>query len=117
MTKGDCFQAALFCAKSAPVHLREKVLVCHGAPVGTGPENLGHRYWHAWCEVPTPGGWLVVDISNDRPVSLKRANYYRLGQIEAGEVQRYTLPEAVEHADTSGNYGPWVSDEERERYL
>lgn len=108
-TKGDCFPAALTCARTLVEEGADRVLLCHGRPLGQGGNALGLRYWHAWVEVKAHGEWVVVDISNSKRASLPRPRYYALGSIPApGErVRRYSLRDAAALMAAEGHYGPW----------
>lgn len=105
---GDCFPAAIVAATVVEEEGATNVRVCHGLPIGTGPENLGRRFWHAWVEFTTDRGPTVLDASNGRRIVAKRAAWYRLGQIDPEQVWRYTTAEAEAMSAEWGTYGPWV---------
>jgi hypothetical protein len=121
MTKGDCFEVALRLGlsldeeanRTLPRALRD-VKIVHGLPVGQGPENFGQRYWHAWIEaiVMDRGPW-VYDYGSGRNIELKRAAYYRIGQLTDDFVWRFTPEQANALALKLGHYGPWVTDWEK----
>lgn len=121
MATGDCFTVALAVAED---HADEDVRVVHGTPLGTGPENMGERYWHAWVEVTTdvdlaPLGYpgrvhrstIAYDLSNDKEVAMPVELYYRFGHLEEEHIFRYTLREALGHTLDTGHYGPWADVE------
>ena len=78
------------------------MLVVHGVVTGQGP-IAGLRIAHAWNEV----GGAVVDASNGRMVVLPVELYYRLGEVQEGEVRRYDLEAARRALDATGHCGPW----------
>ena len=105
---GDCFEVAgRIILASTP---RECLVLCHGTPIGTGYDNMGKRYWHAWIE--TPEGF-VIDHSNGgstRP-PIPIPVYYLAGQLDEDHVWRFNHEEArhaltVEHL----HYGPWIKE-------
>lgn len=109
MSDGDCFEVALKLAMEDP-----GLTVVHGLPLGTGPENDGKRFWHAWCEQtevlefpnhPETRLTFVIDQSNGRDFCVPRALYYKIGHIE--QTWRYTLDEAAAQALRHEHYGPW----------
>lgn len=105
---GDCFVAAMRVV--ADLHTQgQRVLLCHGQPIGTGP-LVGKRFWHAWAEAKVNGGWLVLDYANGRQLQVRRADYYRIGSIgqDGYRVTRYSPWEAAKLATSWGHHGPWV---------
>lgn len=107
MPKGDCFQVALQLAEAG--RNDPTVRVCHGQPISRHPDNPGRRYWHAWVELNSPAGPVVLDWSNDLPQrTLRRASYYRNGHIDPEQVLRYTFAEATTESLRTATYGPWV---------
>lgn len=105
---GNCFEVALKLAEE--IGEQNNPLVCHGLPLGNGPQNMGQRFWHAWVEMILPGGPTVFDFSNGLEVVMKRAQYYRGGRIIGDAVHRYSLVDARRTALENGHYGPWVPD-------
>lgn len=105
--RGDCSVVAFTMGTSPDALPRSKVV--HGHPIGRGGEAEGLRYWHAWVEVTTPAGTVVVDYSNGLEVVMPRTRYYRLGQIR--DVRRYTPDQARAMAAEWGHLGPWDGTE------
>jgi len=120
---GDCFARA---ARLIWRDARGTLVLVHGHPIGTGAENLGQRFWHAWVEVteevtipagtnganPDHGPFTLtlttcLDRTGDEPVAIPRDLYYRLGRIEADECRRYTRGEALTALQHWGHWGPW----------
>lgn len=86
--RGECFKEALMVARL--LRLREwapeeNIFVVHGLPIGTGPENLGKLYPHAWVEVrlDTPGlrtnFFHVYAMLNGDIISIPIGIFTRLG--------------------------------------
>lgn len=82
--------------------------VVHGLPVGTGGDVEGVRHWHAWVEVRTPEGHLVLDLSNGKELRVPRALFYAVGRLDEDLVWRFTPAEAAAEANRHGHCGPWV---------
>ena len=98
---GDCFRVA-----GRPVMYGELPADCvlvHGRPRLTRPPH--RRFDHAWVEC----GDVVIDRSNGRNFVGRREDYYRVGQIEEGQVRRYRREEAVAAAVEHRHWGPWPS--------
>ena len=77
--------------------------VVHGESYLTGIE-----FTHAWMELGKERQYrLVFDYSNDRFISMLATDYYSRGQIEAKNVRRYTVKEALKQMVNSGHFGPW----------
>jgi transglutaminase-like putative cysteine protease len=120
-TAGNCFTVAagfvkseaprLLCAASRIPYRKGEAgpfRIVHGTPVGTAGEVLGRRYWHAWVEVDTPSGWVVMDYSNGKEAHLPREVYYEAGQLDEATVWRFTLAEAEQLQRRHRHCGPWV---------
>lgn len=117
MSRGDCFQAAFGLQRDD-----DTLILCHGLAIGTGTENGGRRFWHAWAErtqtfdvpgYPHPVEVVTcLDYANGRSIQLPAQMYYRIGQIEPGLTYRYTRHEAAVEAVRTLHYGPWVADPE-----
>lgn len=112
MPKGDCFSAAMRCAKAVIEDDsldRSEVLVAHGLVLGGAGAVRGIRYWHAWVEAKTSAGWICIDVSNDRGIQVKRTLWYRAAQLNPRtQVWRYTYDEAFEQLSEKMTWGPWV---------
>lgn len=112
MPSGDCFKVAAQLAQSCWLDSsldRSEVLVAHGIVTGGAGRVLGIRYWHAWVEMKTSAGWIVLDHSNDKQLHLKRTAYYRAAKVDQREIWRFTIEEA--RACLLGSWmtwGPWV---------
>lgn len=108
--EGDCGAASIALAMDLYEQGADPV-VCHGWPVGTGEENFGRRFWHAWVEVETVDtGWFVLDTSNGRQVAVPRPFYYAIGRVEDGKVQRFPMEEAARMVEAHGHSGPWLPE-------
>lgn len=113
---GDCFMAALVYGQSLSSEERAAHRVCHGEPLGQGPIE-GVRHAHAWVErldrLKFPDLDRTVEIvtcidkSNGKDVAFPAELYYKVGDIDPDEVQRYTVPEASALAFEHGHWGPW----------
>lgn len=126
---GDCYQAAVQTALEllAEENDSQTVWVCHGQVSGQG-KVAGVRFGHAWVEVEQTvevpdeapaelrevwSGRVVAfctDKANGNDVSLPRELYYRAGDIDADEVQRYSYEEAVALMIETEHYGPWEGE-------
>lgn len=112
MPAGDCFKVAAqlgqLCADEPDLD-RSEVLVVHGIVTGGAGRVAGIRYWHAWVEMKTSAGWIVLDHSNDKQLNVKRASYYRAARIDQREIWRFTIAEARHCLGVVwGTWGPWV---------
>jgi hypothetical protein len=105
MPKGDCAEVAALLVIDYPTAQFPDYLVCHGEPVGRGEANGGAQYFHAWVE--SPDGTVVIDRSNGLDVTMPRAVYYAIGQIDETEVDRYTADEVRRLIVDTGHWGPW----------
>lgn len=94
--RGNCYEAAMVMVLSAQMPM----VLCHGTVTGQGPVE-GIRFGHAWAE----WGGLVFDDSEGRVV-MPIEQYYAMGEIDPGEVRRYTRKEAAAHMLKAGHYGP-----------
>lgn len=112
---GDCYEAAVRLAETD-----SDMFICHGYVTGSPDTKVaGVRFSHAWCEKTvefTINGHTinhveVFDHSNGRDIDNFPAQlYYKLGDIDAAEVVRYTYTEAVVHMVTTEHWGPWDED-------
>lgn len=120
---GDCFAVA-----ANLVLLDPTLTLCHGQPIGSGPDNGGKRYWHAWVEridqVTIPANTarlmphdafdlslsVVVDRSNGKNSTWPREVYYALGHIHPDRVRRYDRQETITMLDRFRHWGPWDED-------
>jgi hypothetical protein len=124
--KGDCYSAAVETMKDllADDQDYDHVFVVHGQPIGTGPENNGKRYNHAWVEVvltvkvpdDAPDDFhhldgmsiiTVHDNSNDNSVVMPRDLYYHYGNIYYDEVTLYEWADVQENLAFYRHWGPW----------
>ena len=105
---GNCYEEALMVIARAPVEVWPKLRVCHGIAVGQGPIE-GKRIGHAWVEwFVRPGETVVIDWAKpEQRVQMRRADYYRIGQIVGEKVVRYRVEEAIGLAERTGHCGPW----------
>lgn len=123
--RGDCFKvAAGFMTSGARAFAaagripyrkddRSPFRIVHGLPLGQAGDVAGIRHWHAWVEVATLTGTLVLDYSNDKEVRLGADTYYRIGHLDEEHVWRFTLAEAERAYRRFGHCGPWVHGWER----
>lgn len=106
-TGGDCFVAAYRLFSLLGEVGFQVVHLVHGM---VRHPTAGFYHVHAWVEVVSEVGPMVMDFSNGNVAYLDRDCYYALGQIK--KVQRYS-PKAVFvntlHYET---YGPWEEFEE-----
>lgn len=102
--RGDCAEVAGLLVIGLDAEYPD-YLVCHGRPVGRGPENGGDRYFHAWIE--SPDGTVVIDRSNGLDVTMEAEIYYMLGRIVPENVRRYTADEVRDYIGTTRQWGPW----------
>lgn len=51
----------------------------------------------------------MFDYSNGLQVTMRRAQYYRLGQMAYDDVWRYTPEEAARLHRETGRLGPWMA--------
>jgi hypothetical protein len=100
---GDCYVAAVHLL----MRLDDSAVLCHGTVTGTGGEVLGQRYGHAWIECEG----FVHDHSNGHKLTAWRTTYYRIGQIDATNIKRYTRAQAAVEMLRTGHYGPWDDDD------
>lgn len=107
--RGDCFHAAILTAGEL-LELGLAPTIVHGTPIGTAGPPKGKRYWHAWVEIKTDAGWVVIDRSNGKRTQMRRSDYYRLGQLYgAGKTTwRFTMRQVLDAMDRTGHNGPWV---------
>lgn len=106
-TGGDCYMAAYRHIVDVGKYGQEQdALLCHGMVTGQGP-LAGKRFSHAWVEVRDGQQVIVRDLSNGKDVTLPRDAYYRLGQVEASSVHRYTFEEALILSLRTQHFGPW----------
>ena len=110
---GDCFQVAFRLQAED-----DSLTLVHGLAIGSGPENQGKRFWHAWVErtvrVECPG-WphpvdvvTVIDRANGNDVELPQAFYYHVGRIDPALTYRYTRDVAARIALRTRHFGPWA---------
>jgi hypothetical protein len=108
--RGDCFSAAIRTAGEL-VELGLHPTIVHGTPVGTAGAPKGQRYWHAWVEIKTDEGWVVIDHSNGKRTQMMRTDYYRLGQLYGATEKvtwRFPIRQVIDMMDRHGHSGPWV---------
>src|SRR5688572_13972796 len=99
-----CFQDAVEIASM----LGPTAVIVHGTPIGTGAENLGQRYWHAWVEFR--GDAYVRSPQHQHGVSqIPLGLFYRTGHIEPEHCHRFSLTRARTEMTVRGHFGPWVS--------
>jgi hypothetical protein len=122
---GDCFEVA---GRLMQSRFRDDptARLCHGIALGSGPENNGRRFWHAWVEHTWSAADLVrgmglkvrgeqatfvmcVDQSNGNDGWLPAALYYRVGAIKPEEVWRYDWHDAAVKMVSTEHWGPWVA--------
>lgn len=104
---GDCFQSAVTTLfDELQPEYGDKAKICQGVPMGQG-EIEGLRFDHAWCEVETDEGVMVIDTSNGRRIEIPQEVYYIIGKMKSDDVQRYTAQEALKKMNETGVYGPW----------
>lgn len=106
---GDCFDTAFDTAFDLKDKYPGTVYVCHGRPIGRGPID-GIEFWHAWVEIRTDDGELVIDRSNGLDFAGPAPAYYAVGQIDPAKVIAYPIEDAVAKILEYRHYGPW-SDE------
>jgi hypothetical protein len=123
---GDCFEvAARLVLDWPPSPAHEPLTLVHGRPIGTGPLNLGERYWHAWVEFteeatipahvvgaspPAPfvlSAAVVIDRSNGRDDRLPVEVYYAFGSIRPRDCRRYSRTDVMRQLIEFGHWGPW----------
>lgn len=106
MRVGKCYENAF----RFLVHNQEWTLV-HGVCVGTGPENMGQNFGHAWLEKSESFQYedqhLRMDFCLDPRVNkiVPKTLFYLAGQISY--VRRYSFEEATDEAYRTKMYGPW----------
>lgn len=110
---GNCFLVALTVMEAAQAEVdagaAAKVRLAHGLPVGTGGTVAGLRHWHAWVELDTAErGWLVLDLSNGKRVTMARPMFYDLAKLTESHVWRYTPTAARRLLASTRSAGPWV---------
>jgi hypothetical protein len=110
---GDCYETA---ARFLWDRADSELVLCHGWPTGQGPIG-GICHGHAWIEETVElGGFKIVvvhDVSNGKSIEAMPAGwYYRLGQINPDDVQRYSREAANREMDRTGHFGPWVEQPE-----
>ena len=98
--RGDCYEAAW---KLIDGMSEVGATLVHGKPVGTGEENNGIRFGHAWVELSI----AILDPSNGKLVMVLRDEYYKVGKIRAKDNRVYTREEAMLRAVETGTFGPW----------
>lgn len=97
--KHNCYQNAL----EHVVENRDWMLV-HGVCLGTGEQNLGQAFGHAWLEKElVPGLMMCYDPTHSMMVSAK--TYYAAGMI--GYTVRYSVQEAGRLYLRHNHFGPW----------
>jgi hypothetical protein len=69
---------------------------------GQGPLE-GKKFGHAWGEL----GDFVFDYSNGKKLTVRKAAYYALGNIDKSEVIYYPGYKSLGKAARSKHYGPW----------
>ena len=99
---GDCFMAAGKYISDFAFQSQEKTFLVHGIVTGQG-EIRGIRFLHAWVE----NNNMVIDKSNGKDLHIPKDLYYALGNINPGEIVKYTYSEAIEKMLNNGHYGPW----------
>lgn len=109
---GNCFQYA------AQYMLRARgkdMLLVHSYATGTGVQNKGIRFSHAWIE----DGDIVIDPSESKtdPIIARKEKYYMAGKIKADEGVRYTIDEMIDKMTKHENYGPWDLKPTKEEIL
>lgn len=103
---GDCFMAAIDNLMAPDAEEYGGFVVAHGRPVLRRPPH--DRFWHAWNE--SADGLWAIDRSNGGNRLLPRFMYYALGNIDPGEVTRYTGREVVEKMLEYKHAGPWTPE-------
>lgn len=94
---GNCFLIAFRNLLDHP-----NAMLCHGLPLGTGEDNKGQRFWHAWIEIDD---W-VLDTSNGKRYDGPSIIFYLVGRLDGA--YKYTYDEALLYLSDVGTYGPWV---------
>ena len=78
------------------------MFLVHGLVSGQGKLE-GIKYNHAWVE----DDHIVYDYSNNRNIQLPKSLYYRIGDIQKGEVYKYNFEEVNKNSLKYKTYGPW----------
>lgn len=112
--EGDCFETAYRTAETLEREGKQDAVLAHGVPEGQG-DIAGIRFPHGWAEYtqPVPGApeggiRMVVDKSNGNDIEVPAALYYRIGNINPDDVQRYTTFQARVEMVKTGHWGPWA---------
>lgn len=104
-----CFERVLTTYLDDGHLLNPDAAICHGLPVGTGPENRGVRYWHAWID--TGYGFVIAPVG-DEMRAVASATFCALGRLDAhGEGQlvwRFDADAIWAEMRARGHHGPWV---------
>ncbi len=123
--QGDCFPTAYRVARELAEGEDCEVVIAHGRPIfqQEGHPHHGQRYWHAWVEltqhlqVPTPDGSTIpvtltqaIDKSNGNDMEIPLVVFYKVGQLGAADVRRYSVEQAQVLMLRHGQYGPWEDD-------
>lgn len=105
---GDCYVAAVqymtMVERKQPNQTRR---LCHGTVTGQGA-IAGIKFGYAWVEEedPTMPGltWVIDEASG---IQMPAVLYYKIGQIDATQVSRYTAEEMADLLNRNEAYGPW----------
>lgn len=103
---GDCYEAAF---KLIDEFFLLPARLCHGIATGTGCGIEGVRYGHAWVEIHSDSGFIVLDYSNNKRLVVPGHIYYEAGTINLDEVIRYTREEARLKVMAFDHFGYWDS--------
>jgi len=98
---GQCYYKSFLALSGAA----EGTVLVHGRPRLTRAPFS--RYGHAWLEI----GDVVVDVSQDKRLVVRRGVYYGVGDIRAADNLVYSQQQAYELAAMSGHSGPWDGPE------
>lgn len=99
---GDCYVAAYKFFNSNHTDGHGEMFLVHGLVSGQGKLE-GIKYNHAWVE----DDHIVYDYSNNRNIQLPKSLYYRIGEIQKGEVYKYNFDEVNKNSLKYKTYGPW----------
>ena len=104
--RGNCYPVAAAVGLAAE-KAGYRAVVVHGKP--TLQVEPFTPYDHAWVEVETRMGCMVVDLSNGCNAILPVERYYALGKIETerGTEAVYEPDEVWQLIVNSGHYGPF----------
>jgi len=107
-TLGDCYEAAgrylLFRMTSGEED--PGMVLVHGEVSGQG-DLKGRRFGHAWVEITSSTGTVVLELSNGREEFYSKALYYKIGEISESNCSRYPPTEFAVALLKNLHWGPW----------